>query len=314
MNLSRSCAVAACAVLVSACAHTAAPPSSPMPLPGISGMAPMSDGRYLVVIDTKAYSDDLRFGALDAVAKGGSRFQPLPAQGWAKVGGKSNDLEAVCALQGRDDEFLAAESSYRDAEYGRVFHLRVRAGRVELLKALALPSERSNGKDKMGYEGLACARIEGERHLLVLGERGGSPLRPHGSLRLGEFDAGRGALTWRGGETRLHTPGHWRQASSHRDIADLYVDGEGALWAVAASDPDEYGPFRSLVWRVGVLDVRNAADPLRLVPGHEPSWIIDGFKVEALSAPDPHIPGSVLSIGSEDEKLGGAWRSLGPAN
>lgn len=306
--------LAACASVPPAPAPVAAPAPAATPIapfPGISGMAPTADGRYLIVIDTKSYSSEPRFGLLDAVAKGGSRFEAVPVDGWDKVGGLSNDLEALCALPGRSDEFLALESSYRDDNFGRVLHLRVREGRVVMLKALSLPRERSNGKDGMGYEGLACQRIDGDRTLLVLGERGGSQVRPRGSLRLGTFDAGRGRLDWQAGEIDLHAPGSWLSVPPHRDIADLYVDGEGALWAVAASDPDEYGPFRSLVWQVGTLDARNAAHPLTLASTKAPRWIIDGFKVEAVSAPDPRIPGSLLSIGSEDEKLGGVWRALG---
>lgn len=314
---------------LAACASVTPPPAAPAqpatpapaaaaasitPFPGISGMAPMADGRYLIVIDTKSYSSEARFGLLDAVAKGGSHFQALEVDGWDKHGGLSNDLEAVCALSGRHDEFLALESSYRDADYGRVLHVQVRDGRVQLKKALALPRERSNGKDGMGYEGLACRPIDGDRYLLVLGERGGSKVRPRGTLRFGTFDAGRETLDWQATEIDLHAPGSWLSVPPHRDIADLYADDEGALWAVAASDPDDYGPFRSLVWLVGKLDVRNLAHPLTLAPVKEPRWVIDGFKVEAVSAPDARIPGSLLSIGSEDEKLGGVWRALGSTN
>lgn len=283
-------------------------------LPGISGMAPMSDGRYLIVMDTKAYSQDLRFGAVDAVAEGGTRFSPMPVLGWEAVGGLSNDLEALCALPGRNDEFLAAESSYRDADYGRVLHLRVRDGAIELLHAMKLPTERSNGKDDMGYEGLACRRIGEGRYLLALGERGGSQVRPRGSLRFGEFDAAAGTLNWQAQETELHAPGSWLSVPPHRDIADLYVDGAGTLWAVAASDPDDYGPFRSLVWTPGRMGTGLDRPFLTEHADRGPRWIVDGFKVEALSSPDRRIPKGVLSIGSEDEKLGGAWRVLGPPN
>lgn len=283
-------------------------------IPGISGMAPMSDGRYLIVADTKSYSEDLRFGVIDAVAEGGTRFSPIPVRGWEAVGGLSNDLEALCALPGRSDEFLAAESSYRDADYGRVLHLRVRDGVVELLRAMKLPTERSNGKDDMGFEGLACRRIGEARYLLALGERGGAAVRPRGSLRFGEFDAAAGILTWQDHEMPLHAPGSWLSVPPHRDIADLYVDGAGTLWAVAASDPDDYGPFRSLVWTPGRLGDSLDRPLLTDHADREPRWIVDGFKVEALSSPDRRIPGGVLSIGSEDEKLGGAWRVLGKPN
>ena len=291
-------------------------PSFNMPatLPGISGMAPMSDGRYLIVMDTKAYSEDLRFGAVDAVAEGGTRFSPLVVRGWEKVGGLSNDLEALCALPGRSNEFLAAESSYRDADYGRVLHLRVHQGVVDMLSAMKLPTERSNGKDDMGFEGLACRRIGDGRYLLALGERGGSDVRRRGSLRFGEFDANAGTLNWQAQETDLHAPGSWLSVPPHRDIADLYVDGAGTLWAVAASDPDDYGPFRSLVWTPGRMGTSLDRPFLTEHADRGPRWIVDGFKVEAISSPDHRIPGGVLSIGSEDEKLGGSWRVLGQPN
>ena len=308
--------IAAVAALSGCISVNASLPSIPQinlsaTLPGISGMAPMADGRYLIVMDTKAYSDDLRFGALDAVAPGGSLFSPMLVRGWDAVGGRSNDFEALCALPGRDNEFLAAESSYRDAEFGRVIHLRVREGVVELLHAMKLPTERSNGKDDMGFDGLACRRIGEGRYLLALGERGGSAVRPRGSLRFGEFDAAAGSLKWQANEIELRAPGSWLSVPPHRDIADLYVDGAGTLWAVAASDPDDYGPFRSVVWTPGRLGNGLNQPFLTDRADRDARWIVDGFKVEALSSPDSRIPGGVLSIGSEDEKLGGAWRVLG---
>ena len=303
--------LAACAVAPPKNAPAAG--NLPTPIPGISGMAPLGNGYYLIVVDTKSFSDAPRFGLLDPVVKGGSRFTALQVRNWDEVGGKSNDLEAVCALKDRMGEFLAIESSYRDAEYGRVMHVRVHGGQVEIARAMPLPKERSNGKDGIGYEGLACRRIGPDRYLLALGERGGSRLRPRGTLRFGEFDAASGTLRWQSDETPLLAPGNWLTDPPHRDLADLYVDDAGVLWAVAASDPDEYGPFRSLVWSPGRMG-NSLASPYFPAPDREPRWVVDGFKVEAVSAPDPRISGSVLSIGSEDEKLGGVWRALGPSN
>jgi hypothetical protein len=37
---------------------------------------------------------------------------------------------------------------------------------------------------------------------------------------------------------------------------------------------------------------------------------IDGYKVEGISAGTGLIPGSVFTIGTEDEQLGGSWRVL----
>ena len=39
-------------------------------------------------------------------------------------------------------------------------------------------------------------------------------------------------------------------------------------------------------------------------------WGRDGFKVEALAEPAERVQGSVMSMGTEDEALGGIWQPL----
>jgi len=93
-----------------------------------------------------------------------------------------------------------------------------------------------------------------------------------------------------------------------RDIADLYLESN-VLWASAVREAGPTGPFSSFIYQVALLDPQ-AAEPIRLIGESRVYWQIDGLKVEGLAAPSPLLPGSSLSIGSEDEKLGGVWRSL----
>lgn len=278
-------------------------------MPGISGMAPLADGHWLAVVDTKAFSAAPRFVAFDPLDVPGS-LREVAVDGWDKAGAPSNDLEALCALAGHPGEFLATESGYYQGQYGRLFHVRYRQQRLEILAVMPLPRERSAVERGAGFEGLACWPLGRRQYLLALGERGSSPLRPRASVRFGVFHQARRQTQWREDEAVLEIPAHWLDGTRLRGIADLYADGDGRLWAVSTIDPGDAGPFRSVIWSPGRLG-RSLAAPVEWLPHPASGWVVDGFKIEALSAPDTRIHGSVLSIGSEDEQLGGSWRALG---
>jgi hypothetical protein len=80
---------------------------------------------------------------------------------------------------------------------------------------------------------------------------------------------------------------------------------------VATADHGDNGPFRSIVFRLGTV-TSGRVPPVRLEPSSTAAWTIDAMKIEALSAPARAIPGSVMSIGTDDEHFGGVWRALFP--
>jgi len=146
--------------------------------------------------------------------------------------------------------------------------------------------------------------------LLLLGERGGSASYPRPAV-LGVFDPAAGTVFWPpAGQVGVvvNPPGRWLNPREKRAIADLYLAADGALWAVASEDGGDQGPFRSVIYRAAT--VRPERDPpVAIAPKPAPPWRLDGLKVEALAGPAA-IPGSVLSVATDDEQYGGIWRPL----
>lgn len=277
-------------------------------LPGISGMAQMDTDRYLTVQDKKISNPGDRLGVLQVYADKAPRFQPLTVSNWPEAQ-MSNDLESVCALPGRPNEFLIAESGSWQGEFGRLFHIQLlQTSYARVLASYPLPVTADNGPQQKGdqFEGLVCAQKAANRYLLVLGERGGEQKR--GALVHGDFDIAAGQIQWSPTRLPVLAPQPDQAEPFQRDIAELYLESN-VLWASAVREAGPAGPFSSFIYQVALIDPQ-AAEPVQLLRESRIYWQIDGLKVEGLAAPSPLLPGSSLAIGSEDEKLGGIWRSL----
>ncbi len=308
---------AGCAVIVNA--PDVDPEASPAPPPspgGYSGMAWMGGDSYLVVHDTKIHRDKPRIGVLEVGGEEGARYRVVEVTDWRHDDGRSSDLESVCALPDSDDEFLAAESGTWEGDFGRVFHFRLTQGGGEIVHAERLPNLADNGPDTWGdnFEGIACASRADGTVLVILGERGGTPFNPDGSLRWATYDPTRQVFDWSDeglAGVIVAAPGAWVAPEAKRDVADLYLDANGVLWSVASEDAGDDGPFRSGIWAVGRVDP-DAAQPISLFVDPPIGWWLDGLKVESLAAPPAHLPFAEASVGTEDENLGGVWRPLYP--
>ena len=308
-------AVALFAVALAGCAAprptappaAAAPPAVEVdPRMGISGMAPAGDGAFLVVHDAKSFEDGPRLSRL-TVSPGGLSYRVLDVADWRHPDGRSSDLEGACALG--DGAFLVAESGTWEGRFGRLFHVRLTEGGAEVLAAVRIPFARDNapGVDGDNLEGLACV-ADGNAVLMLLGERGASAAYPAGLVRWARFDPAAGTLdvteAGRAG-VPVSAPGDL-VARGFRSVTGLHVAPDGSLWAAASRDPGDLGPFDSVVYRLGRVDPA-ASVPVVVEPGGA-ACAVAGFKVEAVSA--PALSGSTLSLGTEDEALGGAWRPL----
>ena len=306
---------------LSACAlfkpeATTQPAFGPPPGIGYSGMAQIGPDDYLVVHNTKAGQSDPRLGIIRVKPDEPLEYAPLIVDNWVHPQGPANDLESACALPGRPGELLIAESGYQKNFYGRIFHLDIRGTTLRVLSVLPLPRLSDSDKDweRDNYEGLACAARGDGKILLILGERGGSSRYPNGFLRWGVFDPTHGTVDWpdagKAGRM-LIAPGPWNNRQSKRDIADLYLDGQGNLWAAASEDAGDEGPFRSVIYRAATVQA-DTANPIQLSKTQRPSWVLDGLKVEALAGPPDSVSSAFLSFASKDERLGGVWRPLYP--
>lgn len=283
---------------------------------GYSGMAQLDSQTYVVVHDTKGYQEGARLGLI-RINDGVPHYEALAIDDWKHEDGRSSDLESICAIPGQPGEFLAAESGYWEGKNGRIFHITVEGAQARVLHALPLPILADNREDHEGdnFEGIACVPRAGGRILVILGERGGSERYPTGVLRWGNYDPATATITWtdRGKEgQRIAAPGVWVDPKAKRDISALHLDPRGALWAVATEDAGDAGPFRSVIYQVAMI-AEDPDRPLRIVENGVVEWVVDGLKVEALSGPPGTSEQSFLSYGTEDEDLGGIWRSLYPA-
>jgi hypothetical protein len=296
-----------------------AAPAFAAPFPGASGMARLDDTHYLCVQDRKADKSGAAVGVLSvhpaADSGPGGRlldYAPLELRDWH--GAKANDLEAVCALPGGGLDFLACESGYYHGAYGRLFVLHAEQGRhgwkVKQEQTLQLPQFADQ------IEGLACAGGDAGRVLLILSERGGKDGGSPGQLHWGWLDElraaqrgpGRPAEGWSFQSVEIPNPFDASYPGA-RAVSDLYLDPEGTLWTASAYDPDtDYGPFTSCVWPVASVDPQ-AEEAVTRMLDWDRTWLLEGLKIEALSA--PCTEGAYFSIATDDEGYGGIWRPLG---
>ena len=294
-------------------------------IPGISGMAPVDSSSYLIVQDTKAGKKGHRVGILEILGKGTNVYTPLKVKSLDKGDNRASDLEGLHAIPGRAGEYVAVESGRREKGPGRLFHLKLNVeqnaiavlGSWPLATRVAKPMEWKLGKGD-NYEGVACWPLDEQRVQIVLGERGGSKSHPRGALISGVLDIAKGTLDWLAAEHDLTpvAPGKWIDPAGQRDIADLWYDArDESIWCAASEDPGDVGPFRSVLWRVamvGAVNPKTALRELQVVEKPTALYIVDGHKIEAISASSALVPAGFISFGAEDEDYGGTWRALYP--
>jgi len=276
---------------------------------GFSGLVKIGKHEYLTVHDRKAKSDDARLARVEVV-KEGMIYQPIWVADWK--GERANDLEGVCRLPTGD--FLAAESGVREGQFGRIFRLELEKDDTAKVRAVYAGAKvLESNKDGKGddYEGLLCVPVGG-KVLVMQGERGGSKAFPRAMLRWGWLDLEGDTLTFsKEGLAGIEVAPKSRlvEGAEQRDIADLYADAKGVVWAVAATDSGDSGPFRSYIYRLGTLQPEQNP-PIRLEKELKASWTIDGFKIESLA--EAWTKDGALAFGTEDEDIGGVLRELFP--
>lgn len=281
---------------------------------GSSGMAQIDDYSYLVVYDTKNFRDGVRLGMV-TIKDEEFMVEPIVIDQWDEEG-KSSDLESVCKIPGRTNEFLIAESGNWKEELGRIFHIRLDTAnnKAMFLGSTKLPFKDRNDIGMVGdqYEAMLCLPLNANQRILILGERGGSEKNPQGLLRWGTYDLTSHQLTFNDEGMQgiaVSSPGKWTDTKTKRDLTDLFMDAKGGVWASASEDQGDSGPFYSVVYKLGQLNEGNQNEPINVFQ-KVPLWKeLPGVKIEALSGPTKGI-NSTHSFGSEDESYGGVWRPI----
>lgn len=313
--------------------------------PGYSGMALLKDNRFVVVYDTK-YKKNKKNRAprvglvtVEPVANGDILVDETGINmKWGKHRRPANDLEAICKVEGKENEFLLAESGdkLRYGVKGFIYHVKLKTGKKGKWKGAVL--NRIKMPDSLcEVEGIGCIDLNQNgnankypgKYLVILGQRGGknggncgwsdknNPARIYwGILELKngsgdlEFELS-GHVTFTAVELGLNSPGDVRSCS------DLYVDNDRRLWISAAVDCGDRGPFRSVIYLAGKILPGNTSAPIQLLDKPIVYWKDNRVKVEAIGPP-PTFAGTLdalnkkapglMSIGTDDEDLGSAWK------
>ena len=268
------------------------------PLYNVSGMAYVNEHaerggeRFFVVHDNKN-PDEPHVGVV-TLRRGKARYTRLrwPAVGAGGEGAGASsppvDLEAVTSIPDAPHRFLAMESG------GRLFHLRHASGTaLEVLHVSRLPQVPPGSN----LEGFSVEKIDGR--LVALWAHRGEGEQP-AVLYWGSYDLPGDAITMQG-SAEVVVP--YPRGATTRHITDLRLDPGGTVWAGAASDPGDDGPFRSAVYAIGTL-FDYGGGTYRFHPNPNPTrlWTFDR-KVEAIEL----LPGAGghVYFGSDDEKQGG---------
>ncbi|GGG05085.1 hypothetical protein GCM10011344_01810 [Dokdonia pacifica] len=281
---------------------------------GSSGMEQLDDQSYVVVYDIKNFKEGTRL-ALIHVTDETIQVTPIAISGWGDEG-ISSDLESICKIPGKTNEYVIAESGNWKGNLGRIFHIRIDTTQhsATILGITKLPFKNLNTPELVGdqYESMACLPYSETERILILGERGGSEINPRGNIKWGIYnlmthqlqfsDAGIKGIT-------VNAPGHWTYLKNKRDITDLHIDAEGNIWAAASEDTSDVGPFYSVIYQLGHVNDSNKEQPFTIYSDFS-KWVpVSGFKIEALSGPSKNI-NATLSFGTEDEIYGGVWRAI----
>ena len=295
---------------------------------GLSGMVKVGHSAYLGVHDTKGFQEGLRVSIISVAKKKKVLVQEIQFSEWEDEEKRSSDLECICEIPGKEDEFFLVESgSWKDDEgdirSGKMYRVRIdlirRTGTILATKEMPIihPSmDDPTDDDKVIWgdqiEGVICIDRGESKVQLVYAERGGSDKYPQGRIRWSTYDLTSNALTTtdagRVGD-EINDLGTWQDAKKNRDISDLILDGN-VVWAVGSEDPGDAGPFASTIYKLGTLS-ETIDKPITLETDPKTNRMeIAGIKVEALAKPTMVTSGSKFAIGFDDEIFGSGWRGI----
>ncbi|MEM9548270.1 MAG: hypothetical protein AAGA77_19970 [Bacteroidota bacterium] len=306
---------------------------------GISGMAQVdawpdeTSTSYLVVHDHKYFSDlstakspkdqdevkrrnkaianyENRFGMVvipdSKKTKTKSIYQSI-IENWGKISKKANDIESICKIPEKTNEFLALESGWKT--FRRLFKISLRniSGHwmADIEQIGQLPG------DIKEVEAMSCIKAKGkDEYYLVVGTR----IQPKvtNSIRWEKIKLTSGSflfLTFNNGVDYKGVD----DSEFPRIISDFYVEPNGDFWISStydkgdAADDSDNGPFKSVVTLAGTIK-KTSKFQIDLFKDPKTKYVIPTIKIEALgkAANDD----AVISFGVDDEVYGGTIRQI----
>ena len=244
------------------------------PTYAISGVAQFYNG-YIVVHDNKM-KDQPRVSFINKNNK-------IKQIKWPKSK-LPFDLEGVEKVPDSKDQFIMMESSgicYRVLIEPKQFSLTI-------LNIFKLPKI----KHYMNLEGLSIFK-SGSNYRIVYGDRG-STIR-QSVLFIAIYDPSIDYIS----EIETYTINLPEPKHHRRNIADLTIDNKNILWTSATSDPGDYGPFQTMLYKIGEFNQVGEFTPYIIV---SPLFNFSGQKVEAMVFSEPF-----LKLMTDNESFGSSF-------
>lgn len=299
-------------------------------VPGISGMVHFPVGNedwYVAVHDHKFESSLPRVSMLrqagDSMQVTPVIIRPLSHQ-WP-----SSDIEAICKIGNRSNEFLLAESGYHKGQYGRLFYVTLDYNSGLWVMTIQSVIKHMDNVDNI--EGMICPlSTRTDDVLVIFGERGATHQGIAGELKINIINLNshtQSNLAHYPVSTQSLSNKHQRMLEEfdqadklgrldRRDIADLYLDESNTLWSSLTRDGGNNGPFLSILRPIAQLhwmpiDVKSPLKGLSLdkllkivIPRTSQSLLIQHTKIEAIAK----AHGSATwQLASDDENFGGFY-------
>ena len=108
----------------------------------------------------------------------------------------------------------------------------------------------------------------------------------------------------------VNVPGNWMNIQIQRGTLQIFIlIRKGGIWGAASEDHGDSGPFYSVIYKLGKVNLLNKERPFIVYDTIRVAKDVSGFKIEALSGPCKNINSS-HSFGTEDEIYGGVWRPI----
>jgi hypothetical protein len=236
-----------------------------------------------------------------------------------------SDLEAICAVPGRPDLFLLAESGFYEGKYGRVIVLQSQPvsdldnPRFKWVRSFRpRPMEEETTPRHKQIEGMACVATGEDTLALVLatvGDRGHASLLHWGAL---DLDAAEDENVYdeRGCAILTHPSGPLcARSCGALQLRPAQPDGDIPVWSAATVEVNEdVGPFLSQVFEAGRLRRIRSHTLFQYCRYRRPLLVgnLEHVKIEALAAPPSWAVKALLVYGTDDEDYGGVYRPLFP--
>lgn len=274
-----------------------------VPVDGISGISRLHDSRIVTVHDIKPRTyDDKRvwLGIYSLPEQPGKTLEWRPL--WtnlSEVRPQPKDIESISALPG-GKSILVAESGAIGKEHQRLFELSETNGRWLVQRIFRWPWPVKN------VEGMEVCTVNG-RHYFVSAERAEGAV----SVEIVWAQIEVKTLSFGEAQRMSYSPPMVTPGKGQRLISSLTCDEGGALFGSAAYDPgNETGPFRSVIFEVGLFQEQDGIVGLRLHKSPR-SVVLEGLKVEGLVVMPQHTgsQGHAL-ISTDDEDMGGVVRLI----